>query len=377
MSSLQSLTSARFLEVLQDADMRRTRRLAGIAPLLESGSVCLFGFGGKGRTLARHIRSHSGTSVIVYDSNPATRKHAAEEGFATVETVGEVRDGKHAVVLGACQAQLEQASVVNGRHVYYQEAAHLFDAPHLANSARDFPAWILANADALYDLYVSVHPDSRQNLVDVLTFRLSLDPHDLAASRRPNPDMWFDVLEACSTRQYRTLLDVGAYDGDTLRLARQRLPLTRGIAVEANRDLFESIGRVALAYEDGILVVPRAAWSHRCRLRFSEVRGGMITASEDPEGELEAASLDEQVDEPVDLIKMDIEGAELAALAGCTRILKTGPDLAIAAYHRPDDLIQFPALLAEAGYRPPDFDLHVAHYSDCIDDTIYYFVRTR
>jgi hypothetical protein len=72
---------------------------------------------------------------------------------------------------------------------------------------------------------------------------------------------------------------------------------------------------------------------------------------------------------------MDIEGAELPALDGCLRTLRSGPDLAIAAYHRPDDLVQIPAVLAKGGYTKDAFDLHVAHYSDCFDDTILYCVR--
>ena len=72
---------------------------------------------------------------------------------------------------------------------------------------------------------------------------------------------------------------------------------------------------------------------------------------------------------------MDIEGAEIPALKGCLRTLRSGPDLAIAAYHRPDDLVQLLAFLEKAGYVAPQFDLHVAHYSDCFDDTILYYVK--
>jgi hypothetical protein len=75
------------------------------------------------------------------------------------------------------------------------------------------------------------------------------------------------------------------------------------------------------------------------------------------------------------MIKMDIEGAELPALVGCTNILRTGPDLAIAGYHRPNDLVDLPEYLASVGYMGPAFHLHIAHYSECFDDTILYFLR--
>ena len=72
---------------------------------------------------------------------------------------------------------------------------------------------------------------------------------------------------------------------------------------------------------------------------------------------------------------MDIEGAEVPALKGSLRTLETGPDLAIAAYHRPDDLVQLPAFLEKAGSTEARFALHVAHYSDCFHDTILYYVK--
>jgi FkbM family methyltransferase len=264
---------------------------------------------------------------------------------------------------------------VKTNHIYYQEAAYLFDAPHLANKAQEFSNWVSGNTEALYGIYASIHPQSRIVLSSVLSFRLSLDPNDLLPSKNANTDMWFDVPEKYFRRNYATILDVGAYDGDTLLQAQRRLSVTRGIAVEANTSLFDSITQVSRFYQNGIQILPHAAWSHKCRLHFSEVRGGMISVSEADDGELAAAPIDEGLNEPVDLVKMDIEGAEISALTGCLGILKSGPDLAIAAYHRPEDLVQIPAFLSKAGYVSPSFDLHIRHYSDCFDDTILYFLK--
>src|SRR5262249_42925622 len=159
----------------------------------------------------------------------------------------------------------------------YQEAAWLFDAPHLESKARDFSSWIMENRAPLYATYRSTASGSRDTLLDVLRFRVSLDPGDLARRRKPNSDMWFDILENHSKRKSSTFLDVGAFDGDTLREAQRRLSVTRGIAVEANTELFDSIRRIGASYVNGIDIMPRAAWSHACRLHFSEVRGGMIS----------------------------------------------------------------------------------------------------
>jgi FkbM family methyltransferase len=52
----------------------------------------------------------------------------------------------------------------------------------------------------------------------------------------------------------------------------------------------------------------------------------------------------------IDFIKMDVEGAELEILKGATHTLRTQrPRLALATYHRPDDLAVLPAFVASLG----------------------------
>ena len=375
MTHLNLLSFDEFDAILVSAQHRLATRLYTLDRLFATKKLNLFGYGGKGRSLASHIASGSGIEIGVYDSNAKARHMAEKDGFKIFNTLTELQQSDDGIILGACQAQIEQAHLVGQNYIFYQEAAYFFDTPHLAHKSRELSIFILENKKSLYKLYSSLHPQSRSILTSILSFRLSLDPHDLIAVRKANVDMWFDVLEQYSYRDYLSFLDIGAYNGDTLQQAQRRLSVTRGVAVEANTSLFNSITDVAQAFSGGVRIVAQAAWSHKCRLHFSEVRGGMINVSEADDGELEAAPLDAVIDEKIDLIKIDIEGAEIPAFLGCPRLLSTGPDLAIAAYHVPDDLIKIPALLEESGYTQANFDLHVAHYSDCFDDTILYYLK--
>ncbi len=69
-------------------------------------------------------------------------------------------------------------------------------------------------------------------------------------------------------------------------------------------------------------------------------------------------------------IKMDIEGAELAALRGAKEIISEyKPKLAIAAYHKPEDMYQLPLIIKEMN---PDYKLMLRHYSRYMWETVLY-----
>ena len=65
-------------------------------------------------------------------------------------------------------------------------------------------------------------------------------------------------------------------------------------------------------------------------------------------------ALDDDIGEPLTFIKMDIEGAEQAALRGCSQhIRKERPKLALSVYHNFEDLWKLPRMIEELvpGYR--------------------------
>ncbi|MCH5277220.1 MAG: FkbM family methyltransferase [Desulfovibrionaceae bacterium] len=72
----------------------------------------------------------------------------------------------------------------------------------------------------------------------------------------------------------------------------------------------------------------------------------------------------------VNCIKLNVEGAEMAALRGSAKtIAKHRPKLFICLYHKPSDMIDVPLFLAEL---VPDYKLYVAHSSCGFTDTILY-----
>lgn len=69
-------------------------------------------------------------------------------------------------------------------------------------------------------------------------------------------------------------------------------------------------------------------------------------------------------------IKMDIEGAEMAALEGARKtIAKFRPKLAISIYHEDDDLWKIPFYIKK---QYPWYRLFIRHYTSVTTETVLY-----
>ena len=107
-----------------------------------------------------------------------------------------------------------------------------------------------------------------------------------------------------------------------------------------------------------IRVLPSALWSEAgIEVAFRSFGPGTAIVA-DGEASASTDTIDALVArgdvERVDFIKLDIEGAELEALHGAEATLRRfRPRLAIASYHKPDDLVSIPAYIAglDIGYR--------------------------
>jgi FkbM family methyltransferase len=375
-STKASLGLTEFEALLKEAHDRWVARKPLLDALIARKPLAIFGFGGKGQFLAQHIRQYAQIDIAVYDTAPEKRALAAELGFRTIGNLGALTGGGWAIILGACQAQIEQQRIIPTDYIYFQEAACLFKAPHLANLTSDFSECVLDNLNRLHNVYEIIHKESRECFIDVLRFRLSADPKDLASTRSSVSEMWLDIPMRYRKRPYHVVLDVGAYDGDTLRSFRESFKSERAIAVEANTQLFDKIREVGSSYPRGIAISPKAAWSRDTRLKFEEVRFGMVQVTESSDGSLDAAPLDSSITEEVNFVKMDIEGAESEALTGSQNLLQRWqPDLAIAVYHRPEDVFLLCDQITSLGYDADRFSWYFGHHSDCVDDSIFYICK--
>jgi FkbM family methyltransferase len=191
------------------------------------------------------------------------------------------------------------------------------------------------------------------------------------------------------------LVDVGANVG-YFTLLGARLVGERGrvVAVEAHPGLVEVLRRnvVINGVHDRVTVWHRAAWSEATTVMFHQrahysanssvgsVDEGRLAALGDTEEavQVEAVPVDQLLEgvPHVDLLKVDVEGAEVRAFEGLGRTLADNPDLTVMFEWSPEQLYQVgdtPAALVDllAGYgfrlRLLEDDLHVIDRARLLD----------
>lgn len=132
--------------------------------------------------------------------------------------------------------------------------------------------------------------------------------------------------------------------------------------------------------QDRIRVVEAPLWDESGRVFYCTDEGpsSRISRKRTGTGEIEArtvtidAFIEQNRIERVDFIKMDIEGAELAALRGAeATIRRHKPKLAISLYHSLPDFWRIPAYLQTLGCR---YEYHLAHYTIHAEETVLFAI---
>ena len=129
--------------------------------------------------------------------------------------------------------------------------------------------------------------------------------------------------------------------------------------------------------EKRIDVVPHPLWHTSGEAIEYGSNGGqssLVTIGDVPRSEARTESLDQlclsrEIDR-IDFIKLDVEGAEMAALRGAEdTIRRCRPKLAVSVYHHPDDLTEIPAWIygLDLGY-----SLHLDHLWPGVAETILF-----
>ncbi len=165
------------------------------------------------------------------------------------------------------------------------------------------------------------------------------------------------------------VVDGGAFIGDTIEEIEGITADAKIYAFEPDPDNYR-IMKERYGDNERIKMFQAGLWSSTKRLSFSGNSGLASSICEDGNTSINVVSLDDTISSRVDLIKMDIEGAELEALKGAQKIItKYTPKLAICIYHRQDDLWKIPLYIKKL---VPKYHIYIRHQSDYSYDTVMY-----
>lgn len=214
-------------------------------------------------------------------------------------------------------------------------------------------------------------PTSLEVFDKVMAFRLTGDLSSMADFEHATDRQYFEPF--LSLRPGEVFVDGGGFDGDTT------LELARHCPDFASVHFFEPAARTMTAaqarltaFSPRIHFHPLGLYDRPTTLSFDASAGSASRIAEGGSETITVARLDDVVAERVSWIKMDLEGAELAALQGSQRhILNDHPKLAIAVYHDPADFWRIPAYVL--GLRS-DYAVHMRHYTEGWSETVMFFI---
>lgn len=239
---------------------------------------------------------------------------------------------------------------------------------------RDSPADLSAHGEAYSALWHALADDaSRQVLRSVLSLRLSGDLSVMAGFSERQHEQYFEPFLALSEHG-ESFLDIGGFDGATSMEFARRCPGYETIHVfEPEPKNLRALEALAASMER-MQLHPVALGPEPDVLRFTSA-DSRSHVSDCGEHTVVQARLDDLDISHGSFLKMDIEGAELGAIAGSADFIrKHQPRLAIAAYHKVDDLWRIPSAIAPL----MEADIYLRHYTEGLDETVMFFVpRTR
>jgi FkbM family methyltransferase len=171
-------------------------------------------------------------------------------------------------------------------------------------------------------------------------------------------------------------VDCGAFTGDTLLDVAKRVSSWRAYhAFEPDPASFASlqaaVASLPVPLAGRVRVYQAATADRRSTGRFNATGLGSASLSAEGGDEVRCVSIDDVVTgSPPTFVKMDIEGAEQAALVGATRAIREGrPLLAVAAYHKQADLWELPRQVHDM---MPEYRLFLRPHAGEGFDTVLY-----
>ena len=270
------------------------------------------------------------------------------------------------------------APVTVERHLDALGVAHVDYFCFLMESGLDLgpiPFWGDAHGDMVensstYTSLLQLMGDeiSKQSLQDFINFRTTLDLRYMEKYTDRQSEQYFeDFLNL--DRSGLNFFDLGCFDGFTSKKFALLSPQYGSIsAFEPIPRLFE-VSSLNLRELRDCTVYNYGASSQQFDTKFRDA-GSSSSESDNGDIEVQLRRLDDQGLPEPHLIKIDIEGSEIAALQGMqSAITKSKPMMAIACYHYPSEVIEITKFWASQDLSGK---MYFRHYTEGTTETVLF-----
>lgn len=244
----------------------------------------------------------------------------------------------------------------------------LLDPPFIMDFESDFKE--------NYEQYKSTYnlladKKSQEIFTKVINFKISFDYNFMEGFSNNHSEQYFDKEIVPKIKNIH-FFDAGAYVGDTA------IEVIRNYSDYAKIWLVEPIAehmRIAkrdLADYENIEFITAGVGSKKETLNFHEEKS-FSTMQGNGKESVQIETIDAIVQNSrVDFIKLDVEGAELAAIEGARdSIQRCRPVLAVCIYHKAEDWYKVPKLILSID---KNYKMYLRHYMEGIFESVAYFI---
>lgn len=211
---------------------------------------------------------------------------------------------------------------------------------------------------------------SKETLNKIINFRISKNLFFMKDFKDLQHRQYFEpFLKLQKTGE--TFVDVGCYDGFTSIEFIKRCPNYKSIHIFEPEPNNMKIVKKKLSKYNNIFYHPYGASNKNQSLKFKSAGSASIISNQGNIS-INVKKIDELIKNSCSFIKMDIEGGEIPAIKGASKIIRRfNPRLAISVYHKVNDLWKIPKEILKIN---SNYKIYLRHYTEGFTETVMFFV---
>lgn len=322
----------------------------------QSRPIVVYGMGNGADKLFARLEQYGVGVADIFASDGFVRGHSFRG--MRVLSFSEIREkyDDFIILLSFASSRTEVLSMLSDIDAHYE--MYIPDMPVAGEEYFDAAFYNEHYRELAQTLSLLADDKSKRMFCSILNYKLSGKMHFLEEAYSDKRELYSLIGEGV-----RSYMDVGAYNGDTLREAMDFFPqLSDAVAIEPDPKTYRRLEKfVATVNTVNIKTLCAAAWCTDGDGSFisSSNRNSSVASTASFRHKETAVALvaPDSLGVAPDYIKYDVEGAEKEALDGSHRMIeKCRPRMLVSAYHRSCDIFALALRLHE---RYPFYDIYL------------------